>query len=439
MIYFQSIVDDVDTTEYIGTRLDKFLEAVSHDQRATLLHRFTLPGIDGGLPHFLPTDNPEGADEAIAAARETAKLFPMTQSEQIVEEELCVLWPPFPESSNGNGTDGPPLYLRQRTNFAEVFIEVPNRNTNGSEETAPEVGAVEETAEPEAAIPVWALTLAKTLGTHILQAAASYVWDKVRKEVLGQTDLPDYYQEVYAEIRRIVAYAFDQHYLKEVRDLAHKFDMTMVHYNNMGRSEADFHIVKNTSFDLITKSNALGSPGAFHYAEATILHIMTLQEGYKRLVEAGASPEQLAKSKKYISDMARQFADNVTVKRNNLLTERMARISTEPFFRVTPDWNPNPGRTIAGVREGGHRDDGFRGDGPVGPFHNRFEDSDNGFWNSMWFNHWREIGSPGHSWNWVNGNLQRYRGFIHNQTVAEIQPLLDVAQRLRDLAAKPVG
>lgn len=427
MIYFRSISENINAEDYLNNRLEKLLSAFPDEQRSLLLQGFANPDTDGVTAHFVPADELDGAPEAIAAAKDTVEeSFPLASDEQVESEELYKLL------TNRSEPAPALLFLRQKTNFAQTFIQVPGKVAlDGRIVAASEIEPVEPveqtSADLVAVVPVWALALAKELGQKLLQMVGTAVWDKVRKDVLGQTDLPDYYEQVYAEMRQIVASAFQANYLKEVKDLAEKFAMTMDYYNNMGKKETDFLTVKNTSFDLITKSNALGSPGAFHYAEATILHIMTLQEGYKRLLAEGASAETLAKAKNYITEMAIQFALNVRAKHKTLLAERMATISEAPYKWFAFTDSPVPGRTIGGVREGVHDTDG-KFLYSCAPIQNMFKDKTNDFWHSMFFT------LSDYSWNWVNKNLQSYRKAIESQTLEELSPLLEVADRLQNIA-----
>lgn len=435
MIILHHISQKIVREDYLKNKLENLLKIFPEDQRSNVFQGLIEPPINSPIPHFSVADDSLLTEIVKSKISEVCNRFPMILDEQLEEEELCVL---LQESSN---TKELKLYLRQKTNFSEIYLEIPNETNDKESISTMDTSSLDalETLETKIAIPIWALSLAKMLGSTLLEAAASHVWDKVKKDVLGQTGLPDYYEEVYAEIRRIVSFAFDQHYLKEVQDLTAKFSVTMEHYNNMGRLEGDLLIVKNTSFDLIIKSNSLGSPGAFHYAEACVLHIMTLQESYLKLVESGTNPKDLAKARKYISKMATDFAENVVTKRNNLLTERMSRIDKEPFHNPLPGWNPEPGRIIHGIREGGYREDGIRFQGAVGPIRNEFKDHDNNFWLSMSFDWLREMLNPGHSWKWVNNELKSYSKSTNIATINEIQPLLEVAQHLRNLAEKPVG
>lgn len=281
----------------------------------------------------------------------------------------------------------------------------------------------------------WMLALAKALGTQLASAAGSYIWGEVKREVLGDTGLPSYYEQVYAEIRNILHEKFDEHYLKEIRDYTSLFEQKIDHYNNMGRSEDDFNNLKNTSFDMITKANSLGSPGAFHYVEATVLHTMMLREDYKRMQEAGFSPDDLAKARDYIARRVRGYADNIMTKRINLINERLAKINTEPFRNYSIFLNPQPGRVIAGIREGGYRHDAFRYD-PVSAPSNRFNDHANGFFVSMFFHWLTEATNPGHSWKWVNERLLRYRRHIQDHTDNSTHAMHEVAESLRKIASE---
>jgi len=433
MIYFQSISPKVDPESYLRERLQNFVRAFSEEEQDAVLRGFATPDA-GGLPHFLPVSDLDGASEAVAAARKIIdEFFPLTPGEHVHDEELCALL------TRRLDPEGALVFLRQTTSSACTFIHVPDRAVMGGRiiETSPmgQPPGTEEPAEESAAVPVWALALAKQLGQKLLEQLGSAVWDKVKKDVLGDTGLPAYYEQVYAELRSIVASAFEAHYVKEVKDFAAKFDHAMGVYNNFGREEQYFHIVLNTSFDLITKSNALGYPGAFHYAEASILHIMTLREGYKRLVEKGAKPEELQKAKDYISLQAKGFAANVTAKHDYLFNQRMATISMEPYKYHWFSSSPVPGRTIGGVREGV-----FDHDGTFlyscAPIHHMFKDETNGFWNAMYL-HALKGGYP--SWKWVGDNLVRYRAQIDHDTRLSLKPLLEVAEQLKKFIEKPVG
>lgn len=433
MIYFQSISEHVDSENYLNHRLEKLLNALPQEQRDQVLRGLAGTGAGAVLPHFVPAGELQGAAEAASEARKAAEEhFPLTSGEQVQAEELCAVL------VGRASMEGTPLFLRQTTNFAQSFVQVPGRVVkDGAIVDASELQLPPQAEAPVAVVPAWALALAKTLGQKLLQHLGTAVWDVVRKEVLHQTDLPTYYEQVYAEIRQIIASAFQEHYIKEVKDLAARFEHAMSYYNNMGRKEIDFLTVKDTSFDLITKSNSLGLPGTFHYAEASVLHVMTLQEGYRRLAEEHGTPDQLEKAKRYISEMARQFADNIVAKHGLLLVARMATISSAPYPNTSFLSAPDNVRTIGGVREGVYGEDG-RFSYACAPIQNMFRDDTNGFFNAMYFHLIVEAFDPGHSWRWVDGHLQQYRQAIHDLTLVELRPLLDVAERLRELADKPV-
>ncbi|MCD9189631.1 MAG: hypothetical protein LUM44_24720 [Pyrinomonadaceae bacterium] len=437
MIYLQSISEDVNAENYLHGRMENLLGNFPEDQRKMLIQGFANPSADGIMPHFVLADEVAGASvEMTSAKKMIAEALPLADGEEIESEELFTLM------TNRSEPQAALLFLRQKTNLAQIFINVPGKFAVTEQITANEDEFAPTLADDSdalvAAVPVWALALAKELGQKLLSMIGTAIWDKVRKDVLKQTDLPSYFEQVYAEIRTIVASAFQENYIKEVKDLAFKFAQTIDYYNNMGKKETDFLIVKDTSFDLITKSNALGSAGAFHYAEATILHIMTLQEGYRRLADEGANPEDLAKAKKYIAETAAEFALNVRAKRKTLLDERMATISSAPFAYFKDTSSPLPGRKIAGVREGAHDPDGSFVYA-CAPVQNMFRDETTGFWNSMYFHLFVEAFEDfKHSWKWVNNNLQNYRQAIENQTSEELKPLLNVADRLDNLA-KPTS
>lgn len=438
MIFFKSISESVNAEDYLTSRLGKLLGAFPEEQRAEVLSGFAEQGRVGVMPIYVPTGAIEGAPEAAAATRSAAEeLYPLAPGEQVEEEELCALLVRGPEP------EGSPLMLRQTTNFAQTFIQVRERIVSGGRvvaapkpERPPRV--VEPSEGAETFVPAWALALARQLGQKLLQQLGSAVWDAVRKEVLGKTDLPSYYEQVYNEIRQIVASAFQEHYIKEVKDLAAMFGEKMGYYNNMGRKLEDFTAVLNTSFELCTKADTLGAPGTYHYAEASVLHVMALWEGYKRRVEERASPADLRQSKAYIGDRARQFADNVTKKHGILVNARMATISKQPYASHSGLDSPWPVRTVGGVNEGVYDyDETFLYS--CLPIQNMFRDSTNGFWNAMYFHLVKEIFDRAHSWNWVNNNLKRYREQIYKDTLQNLNPLLEVADRLRHLAEGPPG
>jgi hypothetical protein len=440
MIYFTQTHEGFAPKDYRFQKLKFYLSPLRKKDLKAVQKQLSQPLSLADQPYFQPIGHLDPAGHFLAASKkETEALFPLLEGEVLQSESLCALL------INGPSLNNARICIEQVTNFATLYLEVPNKRiANGAiaDEAAGQGGTDAALADQQLAAFEWILALATKLADSIVSMLGSYIFDKVKSEVftqIGISDLPTYYEKVYEQIRIIIAAAFDAHYLKEVKDLSKKFADTIEFYNNMGRKESDFLIVKNTSFDLMVKSDALKSPGTFHYAEAAVLHTMILKEQYKRLVEAGSRPDELERAKRYISAKANEFAGNILKKRETMINERMDMISKDPFFRVTPSWNSRPGRVIAGVHEGGFRDDGFRPDDLVGPMHNRFEDSANGFWNSMWFNHWREIGSPRHSWTWVNNNLKKYRAFMHTQTIAQMEPLVQIAGHLRAIAVKPVG
>lgn len=151
-----------------------------------------------------------------------AEALPLADDEKIESEQM------FTILTNSAEPKASLLFLRQKTNFAQIFINVPGKfalteriSANGGEFATP-IGD-----DSDALVAVWALALAKELGQKLLTMVGTAIWDKVRKDVLKQTDLPTYFEEVYAEMRKIVASAFQEHYLKQVKDLASKFAQTI--------------------------------------------------------------------------------------------------------------------------------------------------------------------------------------------------------------------
>lgn len=437
MIYVQSLDGSIHLVDYLEQRLGKLLSSVPEDERRAMIASLSRSSEDGVICHFQPADGPAGLEGTLSTiSDDLSTQIPPGFDEQILEEELCV-----PELSEGD-SQSKPLVLRQTTNHAVVLIAVPFQLA-GKEivpfPSSPEGEAlppVEEAPQNAAAASALALALAKKLGLALLSQVGSAVWDAVKKQVLGPTPLPDYYTQVYQELRRIVASEFQRHYVEEVEKLTDLFEKKVSYYNNMGRKEADFTLLKTTSHDLLVRSNRLGNPGAFHYGEACVLYLMMMQEDYKRMKEAGESRETLDKAKAYISKNARQYAANLKTKRDALHKQRMQYIGTDVYqFYGSKMWIP--GRRIGGVHEGGYAHDGKRyvSPNPTWGVQNMFKDDGNEFWLNCQWVFWK----PGFSWHFVNDRLQAYRGHIDRATTNDLAPLLETAATVLKIADKPVA
>jgi hypothetical protein len=438
MICFNNISPKINPKSYLKKRLEKLLTSFPKKEQSAVIGEFTEQ--PNTLPLLMPVDDGFEKNSHISETKNSFKeQYPLFDKETIWSEEILVCY--TSKSFAEKGT----FFIKQKTNFAEVYFQIPNITlTDGqvvsSSEIQKSLNADTNLKQIVTFIPVWALTLGKALGEKLLSTVGTMAWEKIRKDVLKQSDLPDYFQEVYGEIRSIVSFAFQEHYLKEVRDLAAKFELAINNYNNLGRNEADFIIVKNIGLDLITKSKSLGTSGNFHYAEAALLHIMTLQESYKRLVEKGAEANELQKARTFISDSAERLSADITRKHKELFDLRMSKISGEPFKYFPAVDSPVPIRNIGGVKGGAFDADGTFCYSLLGPM-NMFKDEENMFWNSMYYDLKWEFnfgGFTAHSWNWVNKNLQTYRKEIEKETLESLKSLPEIADKLKQLSAKPI-
>jgi hypothetical protein len=453
--------------EYLKFRMANYLDGAPDHIVTELISAHAAYLISNDSPQFLPVlTGSDGADcdEVIADSSAAAsQAYPLCADETIVDEELWI------QLVAGAHAHGSPVFLRQETNLAEVFIPIAGKlfkdgaivDAPGTD-PQPEPGLSEiesETsveASPEANIatsPAHLLALAKLVGGAILDAAGSYVWDRVKKEVLNIDDLPSYYIKVYEELRRIIDANFERHNMTIMRSIATAFDLAITDWNAT-RNPPNFYIAKDKIFDLVAWSHQIGHAGTFGYAEATVLHIMTLQEEYVEAKRQGRSADDLKRIRVHISKTAQQYAASVRRKHDALIADRMAAISPHPYEKHMEWFGHNGDRRVAGILFGAHSEWTDERGHPNGCFrtlpmqyqftgwvNNRFDDNRNGFWHSVAFGNWQHEAQHQWkiSWTLANNALQHYRKFIHERTFADLEALRAVAAVLDALVDRPVG
>lgn len=453
--------------DYLQFRMADFLEGASDQIVAELISAHAANLNSNDSPVFLPVlTNSDAADcvEVIADSGAAAThAYPLCADETIVNEELWI------QLTAGAHDHGSPVLLRQETNLAEVFIPIAGKLFKDGaivdapvKDPQPEPGfpkiesesSVESSPESNIAkSPAHLLALAKLVGGAILDAAGSYIWDRVKQEVLNIDDLPSYYIKVYDELRRIIDANFERHNMTIMRSIATAFDLAITDWNAT-RNPPNFYIAKDKIFDLVAWSHQIGHAGTFGYAEATVLHIMTLQEEYVEAKRQGRSADDLKRIRVHISKTAQQYAASVRRKHDALIADRMAAISPHPYQKSSEWFEHNRDRRVGGILFGAHgewTDERGHPNGcfqtlPMqyqltGPVNNRFKDDRNQFWYSVAFGNWQHEWQHEWklSWTLTNNALQHYRKFIHERTFADLEGLRAVAAVLDALVDRPVG
>jgi len=395
------------------------------------------------------------ADSSAAAAL----AYPVCADETLETEELCILLTSDPEAA------GSPVFLRQQTNLAAVYIPIAGKAfKDGAIVAAPaaspnlEPGLSAHSAQTsvDAAVavsPAHLLALAKLVGGAILDAAGSYIWDRVKREVLNIDDLPGYYIKVYDELRRIVDANYHRHNMDILKATATAFDLAITDWNAT-RNPQNFYIAKHKIFELLGWANEIGHAGVFGYAEATVLHIMTLQEEYVEAKRQGRGADDLKRIRVHISKTAQNYAASVRRKHDALIADRMSGISPHPYEKHMEWFGHNGDRRVAGILFGAHGEWTDQRGHPGGCFqtlpmqwqmtgwvNNRFDDNRNNFWYSVAFGNWQHEAQHDWklSWTLTNTALQQYRKFIHERIYADMEAVRAIAAVLDALVERPVG
>ncbi len=463
MLFVRNLKDEETREEYLGNRLAKVLESAPQEFQNNFIQTLSLTDPFSPQPFFEPVQHLEMADGIEVAIEHTKADYPPAPSETIVEEELFVL------TNDSPSLEAAPIVLRQETNLGESFILIPNYEIqSGAISSVPEVGIEAPTedltttdVEP-LAVPPWVLKLGKTLGSKLLEVIGSQIWGWVKKEVLNQPDISDiekYYVKLVEQMEMIIDERFTQSDTTRLRAAAKTFDITISDWNATGKYE-DLQSAKNIVRALLGFADALGEVGTFDYADATLLHIMCLQEDYRLAKEQGASPERLKTLRTHISTTATNYARIVRAKHDALLVTRLAAISTTPLSRGTPfEWAGGQSNWIElGIRLGHHNywqartcTSGCKtqplNHQLIGYAINYFEDKRvrnrmrEHFWHAVsWAGHWHEKKHNwAASWGSVNSTLMSYRATVRRNLHNNLQGMRDIAAVLDALAQKPVG
>lgn len=463
MLFVRNLKNEAAKEEYLRHRLANVLESAPQEFQENFIKTLSTSDPFSSQPFFEPIQHLEKLDGIEVAIENSKADYPLSPNETIVEEELYAV------ANDSPSLEAAPIVLRQETNLGESFILIPNYELqSGAISSVPEVGIEAPTedlttteVEP-LAVPPWVLKLGKTLGSKLLEVIGSQIWGWVKKEVLNQPDISDmekYYVKLVEQMEMIIDERFNQADTTKLRGAAKTFDITISDWNATGRYE-DLQSAKNKVRDLLGYADALGEVGTFDYADATLLHIMCLQEDYRLAKEQGASPERLKTLRTHISSSATNYARIVRTKHDALLVSRLAAISTSPLNRPTVgEWAGGQSDWFElGVRFGHHLYWQARGCPSgcrtmplnyqlVGLAINYFEDKRvrnrmrEHFWHAVsWAGHWHESKHNwAASWGSVNSALMSYRTTVRRNLHNNLQGMRDIAAALDALAQKPVG
>lgn len=452
---------NVDT--YLRSRLASEWQGAPTELVDEVIGLYSANQASAGAPVFLPIlngDDSSGSAALLAdSSAATALTYPLCRDETLENEELCVMLTVAPVAA------GSPLFLRQQTNFAETYVPVRGKLFKDSAivdapamraNPEPGLSADVEPTSVDAAVavsPAHLLALAKLVGGAILDAAGSYIWDRVKQEVLNIDDLPGYYIKVYDELRRIVDANYHRHNMDILKATATAFDLAITDWNAT-RNPQNFYIAKHKIFELLGWANEIGHAGVFGYAEATVLHIMTLQEEYVEAKRQGRGADDLKRIRVHISKTAQQYAASVRRKHDALIADRMSGISPHPYEKHMEWFGHNGDRRVAGILFGAHSEWTDQRGHPNGCFqtlpmqwqmtgwvNNRFDDNRNNFWYSVAFGNWQHEAQHDWklSWTLTNTALQHYRKFIHERVYADMEAVRAIAGVLDALVERPVG
>lgn len=445
--------------KYIDKRLSNMLANVPKNVSNKIIKSYMNDIISSDKISFIPfllEKNMQDIDLIIQNFSSLSlKEYPLFDNEKILAEDIYTLL------TNESDEVARPLFLRQETNLAEIFIAMPGKvlkngvieDASQQENSRPSALDDSQDVQSSETSPAHLLALAKLVGSALLDAAGSYIWDQVKREVLNIDDLPSYYIKVYEELRRIIDANYQRHNMDIMRSTATAFDLAITDWNAT-RNPQNFYIAKHKIFELLGWSNEIGHAGVFGYAEATILHIMTLQEEYIEAKRQRKEPEDLLRIKVHISKSATQYAVAVRKKHDALISDRMAEISPQLWVKHFEWFTTNEGRRVGGVLFGPHFERTDERGHPAGcgliqemqyqftgVANNRFDDKRNGFWHSVAYGNWQHELQHGWnlSWTLANNALQQYRSFIHQRTHADLEALRAVAAALDALAQRPIG
>lgn len=442
MLYISAFRESVDARDYKRQRLQKLLAEIPPEERTE-----ALPPCDFNDASLLllSVDDVENVKDVLARdARAASERFPLADGELVEHQGLSALAGPDGQ------VQGSPVFLRQSTTMAEVFIALPGLIVRGDQvqPAPPRVAAheVELEAVPvaAAALPPWVLEYATKLGGMLVSAVGSAVWDVVKKEVLGTgKSVPEYYGQVLKHIEVLLRKQAGATYVEAVKALTREFDLTIAKYNAMGRQRTHFEEAEKLATKLLAQTNSDTEPfealAAFHFAEASVLHVMMLKENYTRLKEEGASRAILEGAKVHISTAASQYANLIERKRRAVVTARLSNIGA--IHWTFAEWSPKEPRKILWngewLIEGSHGTGGQHvphGYWVAGAAH-KFEDSQNGFWMACQWDHLKMAAS----WHWADKKREAYRAAISTITYRdETAPMLVVERHLNEIAKNPV-
>lgn len=463
MMFVENVNSAHDADTYLRSRLAREWHGAPAELVDEMLDLYAANQASADAPVLLPILN--GGDNSTSAAlladisAATVLAYPLCPDETLENEELCIMLTGAPEAV------GSPVFLRQQTNLAETYVPVRGKLfKDGAVVDAPAVRASPEPALSPQSVqtsveavastsPAYLLALAKLVGGAILDAAGSYIWDRVKSEVLNIDDLPGYYIKVYDELRRIVDANYHRHNMDILKATATAFDLAITDWNAT-RNPQNFYIAKHKIFELLGWANEIGHAGVFGYAEATVLHIMTLQEEYVEAKRQGRGADDLKRIRVHISKTAQQYAASVRRKHDALIADRMSGISPHPYEKHIEWFGYNEDRRVGGILFGAHSERTDERGHPNGCFqtipmqwqmtgwvNNRFDDNRNKFWYSVAFGNWQHEAQHNLalSWTLTNTALQHYRKFIYDRIYADMEGVRAIAAVLDALVERPVG
>ncbi len=437
------LADSVAESEYIEQRFGDFIGEQVDRQAATAAIRESVH-VDVPLGDPVPVSDP--GQLIVRAFNSHLIRAPLREGEEVLSKTVR-LW---------DGNNQHP-FLTITTNQARIHIPLTGYEVEGGELVPRPTGVSAPHTRAVRAVPVVAVNLAKELGKAMLTMAGTVAWSYVKKNVLGLSDIPKYYDEVLERIEAIVIRAFERERSAKMRGYAISFDKTLGKYNvYRGTSEKE-KAARELGEAKSNNLSLLSAASVFNAQEPSIENIMFLKDAYMMDVmleqeEWINTSDEVAKKKSqdYIREIAEKYAEDLQERHTSYLDFRMAKIDSQPFY----SWKltfASQYRTIGGVTEGHHAlwviGDRFavspRGTVPSAPHTLRFEDSGNGFWWSMAWDLTAEIssrpdGGAGTNWRIAAEQLGVYREKNKAETLRALAPVREAREKLLELARQPI-
>ncbi|KAL3903643.1 MAG: hypothetical protein SGILL_010369 [Bacillariaceae sp.] len=394
------------------------------------------------------------------------------------ESEIEISFSKVPAPSVHYGFNAAQLYLVQETSIATVAVFLGMADVDENDEESGDADRYVDFVQQNATALVDPLSsVALSLAQALASQAGSLIWSEIEKQIFPDGNLPSYYKQVFAQMKKIIKEELTEKEQSDISALAKQFYTAINSYNKFGKKEVDLRAAESIADELISKSEStsyLGDKGAFLFAEGIAYHIMVLQEKYKREFvdpETKISDENFAEkgeaAREYIQTRARYGAAELRKMHQSLLQKRLAKIS-ENYQYVAPFKGYGRGVSVGGVVDGVYFQDCYLdwfqckcsrhverscekpwecntfGRGKEWPMSFpvwTFLDEDTGFWLTLEDKLLNKIcKGKDHAWNWVNSQRLTYVAAIKKQTEDTVLSTLSgVAAAMDKIAANPVA